>query len=63
MTSKEKRRLIEVIGNEGFNYALEGYSDFDDISDPKFHQLRLAYLQALNALRTYIRSGEEDYLF
>ena len=63
MTSKEKRRLIEVIGDKGFNGTFEDYSDFEDISDPKFHQLRLAYLQAMTALRAYIRSGEEDYLF
>ena len=52
-----------MIGDKGFNGTFEDYSDFEDISDPKFHQLRLAYLQAMTALRAYIRSGEEDYLF
>lgn len=40
--------------NEGFHYCFRHYSDFEEIKDEKFHELRLAYLEAADALEKYI---------
>ncbi|MEK9180273.1 MAG: hypothetical protein AAB897_02580 [Patescibacteria group bacterium] len=58
MTAKEKQEIRETIESEGFDYAFTAYSDFDEVKDPKFHQLRQAYLAARKALAEYI--GYED---
>lgn len=39
---------------EGFHYCFKHYSSFSEISDEKFHQLRLAYLKSANELEKYI---------
>ena len=58
MTGKEFAYIINTIENEGFEYAFESYSDFDEINDPEFHKLRNAYLNALSDLQVYV--GYED---
>lgn len=45
------------IENEGFEYAFVGYSDFKDINDVKFHELREKYLQARIDLIKYLELG------
>jgi hypothetical protein len=42
--------------NEGFHYCFKHYSEFKEIKDKKFHELRLAYLEAADALEKYIHS-------
>ena len=42
--------------NEEFHYCFEHYSRFEEIKDEKFHELRLAYLEAADALKKYIYS-------
>jgi hypothetical protein len=42
--------------NEGFHYCFKHYSRFEEIKDEKFHELRLAYLEAADALKKYIYS-------
>ena len=42
------------IDNEGFDYTFEGYSEFKDIKDDEFHQLRESYLAARKALADYL---------
>lgn len=39
---------------EGFHYCFKCYSSFNEIEDPKFHELRLAYLAAADALAEYV---------
>lgn len=34
------------IEKEGFHYAFVGYSDFKEVEDDKFHELRMKYLEA-----------------
>ena len=63
---EEKRDLQYVrdcIDNEGFEYAFINYSDYKDVLDPIFHQLREAYVKAYNELEKYVGErtrGESD---
>lgn len=45
---------------EGFHYCFKNYSSFDEIEDPKFHELRLAYLAAADALAEYVDTKLND---
>lgn len=54
MNTKEKKVVCNVIDNEGFDYAFRFYSDFSEIKDKKFHELREAYLTAAKELSEYI---------
>lgn len=54
MPVKEKREVLEEIESDGFEYTFVSYSDFDEIKDEKFHQLRKAYLVARKALAKYV---------
>jgi hypothetical protein len=42
------------IREEGFHYCFKHYSSFIEIEDEKFHQLRLAYLNAAQELERYV---------
>lgn len=44
---------------EGFDYCFRGYSDWKEIKDKEFHQLRKAYVEVAQALEEYIGKGEE----
>lgn len=46
--------VIDTIDCEGFDYTFTGYSDFPEFKDEKFHELRLKYLEARQALADYI---------
>lgn len=46
MTKEEKEDVCDIIDNEGFDYTFEDYSNFEEIDDKKFHQLRKNYLKA-----------------
>lgn len=39
---------------EGLHYCFKHYSSFEEIEDPKFHELRKAYLAAAEALTEYV---------
>jgi hypothetical protein len=39
---------------EGFDYCFDGYSNWEEIKDERFHQLRKNYLEAAANLRQYI---------
>lgn len=40
--------------DEGFHYCFKHYSSFIEIEDPKFHELRKAYLSAADELSNYV---------
>ncbi len=42
------------INNEGFHYCFTDYSDFIEINDEKFHELRKLYLKAQMELENYV---------
>jgi hypothetical protein len=57
MTAEEKENWENVqyrMDAEGFHYCFEGYSHFEEIQDPEFHRLRIAYLDAAKALENYV---------
>lgn len=58
MTGKEFKYIQQTIEQEGFDYSFEGYSDFEDIKDEKFHELRKAFLKARAELSEYIGCDE-----
>jgi hypothetical protein len=45
---------------EGFHYCFKHYSDFNEINDEKFHELRLKYLDVANELEKYINEKIEN---
>lgn len=58
LTDEQRENITDIIESEGFEYAFECYSSFDDVDDEEFHELRRAYLDAMGALADYI-NGEE----
>lgn len=53
-----------AVDNDGLDYAFRSYSSFKHIKDPKFHELREAYVKAANELEDYVNEHaapfEED---
>lgn len=51
---------------EGFDYCFRKYSSFEEVEDPKFHELRLAYIKAADEIEKYVEDqiakleSEED---
>ena len=58
MTNKEQCIVSGTVDAEGFDYAFRFYSNFLEIQDPKFHELREAYKQAAKNLIDYCKIGE-----
>lgn len=54
MKAHEFELVKDVIDNEGFEYTFINYSDFEDIDDELFHKLRIAYVEAAEALAEYV---------
>jgi len=62
ITKEEAKKVIQDIRNEGdFQYTFEYYSGYEEIDDDRFHELRLAYLDAGKDLRKYLEevAGEK----
>lgn len=55
ITSEQKEQLSIIIENEGFDYAFMHFSEFSEIEDEKFHNLRKAYVNAAIELEEYIQ--------
>ncbi len=53
-----KYKMVE----EGFDYCFCDYSDWKDLDDPYFHEFRVNYLAAKNALENYVvhLKGSDD---
>jgi hypothetical protein len=54
VTAEAKQRVLRDIEHEGFDYTFESYDHYEDIKDPAFHRLRLAYLRAAKELRDFL---------
>lgn len=54
MTQQDKQHIIDLIENEGVDYAFNYASDFSDISDSTFHELLKNYRDSRQALLDYI---------
>lgn len=50
----ERKYVSDIIDSEGFDYAFNDYTDFNEIEDLEFHRLREAYVEASKALKAYI---------
>ena len=58
MTNREQRIVSGMIYAEGFDYTFRFYSNFPEIQDLKFHELREAYKQAAKNLIDYCKIEE-----
>ena len=47
--------LIDVITDDGFDYAMVHYSDWNEIEDVEFHELKSSYLKHREELLMYIK--------
>ena len=47
--------VLYTVEDEGLDYAMCNYSDWSDIKDTKFHELRNTFLNAKNELEQYIK--------
>lgn len=58
MTESEKENWQSLdyrISEEGLHYCFDGYSDWKEIKDKKFHELRKAYLKSAKELEAYVK--------
>lgn len=53
------QRVQYRMDEEGIGYCFEGYSDWKEIKDKKFHELRLGFLTSMNDLREYVNNQVE----
>ena len=55
--------LKSKMNQEGFHYCFMHYSSFEDIEDPEFHKLRLAYIEAAKQLNHYINEQADNEFY
>lgn len=61
MNLKQKKMICYRIADEGVDYTLRCYSDFEEIKDEKFHELRKAFIKAAEEFEEYVGfKGEAD---
>lgn len=53
MNEDEAKEIRSAVNNDGFDYALVHKSDFKEIKDARFHELRDAFIAARKALIEY----------
>jgi len=66
MTEEEYENWSHVqyrMNNEGYDYCFKQYSNFEEIKDEKFHELRKKYLEISKELEEYVKNkcNEFDY--
>lgn len=54
MPAREKKRVQSTVECEGFGYTFISYSNFDNVKDQRFHELRTAFVKAAKDLAAYI---------
>lgn len=52
--------VLATIENEGFDYAFAHYSDFEEVKDEQFHQIRKEFLRSRKALIDYVGVDEDN---
>lgn len=60
MTNEEQKEVAFRVEEDGFDYAFRNYSDFAEIKDERFHELRKAYIQAAQELEAYVGPYEVE---
>lgn len=53
---EDLRRLVDRIDSEGLEYTLCDYSDWEEIEDKQFHELRLRFEKTRDALARRIKT-------
>ena len=48
--------------NDGIDYCFEFYSNFKEIEDERFHELRLRFIQSMCDLRDYVNEKCDEEL-
>ncbi len=52
---QEEFRMVEYrMDNEGIEYCFLSYSDFSEVKDEKFHQLRNELIDKIKEMRQYV---------
>lgn len=54
MNGKEIKKIQEDVECEGFAYAFMNYSDYPEVKDDKFHELRTKFLKSAQDLADYL---------
>ena len=49
----------EIIEMEGFDYTFTDYSDFEEVDNDEFQELREGYLGARDRLKSFLERHEE----
>ncbi len=57
MKREDAQRVNDRIKQDGLNYTLMFYSNFSEIEDEKFHQLRSAFLKSVVEFQEYLVEG------
>lgn len=60
-TKEHLEYVRETIENEGVYYAFIHYSDFEEIKDEKFHELRKAFEKSAKELVEYCGLNFSEY--
>lgn len=59
MRPHDAESILSIIDTEGFDAAFRHYSNYRDISDPQFHQLKANYIDAARELLDYIQQANQ----
>ena len=51
--------VLYRMDDEGFHYCFIHFSNWEEIKDEKFHQLRNQYIKSAEELKKYIQSKNE----
>ena len=62
MTKKQAEDILYQCDMNGFDYVFISYSDYEEIKDNKFQELKKAYVDASNALDAYLREICPDHI-
>jgi hypothetical protein len=59
MRPHDAESILSIIDTEGFDAAFRHYSNYRDISDPQFHQLKANYIDAARELLDYVQQANQ----
>jgi hypothetical protein len=59
MRPHDAESVLSIIDTEGFDAAFRHYSNYRDISDPQFHQLKANYIDAARELLDYVQQANQ----
>ena len=59
MKKSDLEEIQSIIDNEGFDYTFAHYSNFNDIKDKEYHELKKKFLDSRAELGKYLKL--EDY--